>query len=202
MSRWEGTRILALVFMAGVAGGFVGIDVTSWLADGPEVLGAPWWEAMTAFGTVGAVIGTVLVAWVGHFFRKRENHSESLQYASSIRILVGRTLMRLGQLRAPFGVPLTEKSHLTETMARELKDILMIVSVLDSVKLSVAFSDGAGALGRAQLFLHDAVFIHESIADRNINLTVDSMLESASIELQKLLGFLNAHHSASAFARR
>lgn len=59
MSRREGVRILALGFSAGAVGGFVGIAVTSWLADGHKVLGASWWEVMTAFGTVGAVLGAV-----------------------------------------------------------------------------------------------------------------------------------------------
>ncbi|MCX5470505.1 hypothetical protein OSH04_02120 [Alcaligenes sp. A-TC2] len=49
-------RILALGFSAGAVGGFLGIAVTSWLADGHKVLGASWWEFMTAFGTVGATL--------------------------------------------------------------------------------------------------------------------------------------------------
>ncbi len=62
MSRRELARTLALVFAVGVVGGFFGIAVTTWLADGPKILGASWWEVMTAIGTIGAASSAVWIA--------------------------------------------------------------------------------------------------------------------------------------------
>lgn len=72
MSRREGAGRLALVFLTGAAGGFVGIAVTSWLADGPKILGASWWEVMTAFGTVGAVVVALLIPIWQYWKRQQE----------------------------------------------------------------------------------------------------------------------------------
>ncbi|MGE8547925.1 MAG: hypothetical protein ACN6OC_10860 [Alcaligenes sp.] len=46
----------------GAIGGFFGVALASWLTSVPKVLGADWWEAMTAFGTVGAAIAAVWIA--------------------------------------------------------------------------------------------------------------------------------------------
>lgn len=89
MSRREGTRTLALALMAGVVGGFVGIAVASWLADGPEILGASWWEVMTAFGTVGAVVVTLGQYW----YRERQSRAK-LVIAANLAAPVIRVKLR------------------------------------------------------------------------------------------------------------
>ncbi|MHC3914569.1 hypothetical protein ACI0FN_00529 [Alcaligenes nematophilus] len=91
MSRREEARTLAMVFMAGVAGGFLGGAITSWLADGPEILGASWWEVMTAFGTVAAAFAAAYAAWIAmsntqfdRLDRKRREELSAQTYILSI----------------------------------------------------------------------------------------------------------------------
>ena len=55
MSTGETTRSVIGGLLAGSIGGVVGVAVASWLADNNKILGASWWDGMTAFGTVGAV---------------------------------------------------------------------------------------------------------------------------------------------------
>lgn len=83
MSRREGVRTLAVVFLAGVVGGFVGIAFISWLADNPKILGASWWDAATAVGTVMAAFGTVAALWVaignpGRIYKNEKRLQENI----------------------------------------------------------------------------------------------------------------------------
>lgn len=61
-------KLAALWGVAAVSGGaigsFAGVALSSWLISEPKVLGADWWEVMTAFGTVGATF------FAGHSVRQ------------------------------------------------------------------------------------------------------------------------------------
>ncbi|MGO3868501.1 MAG: hypothetical protein ACTJH7_00370 [Alcaligenes sp.] len=80
MGKGEGARKAAIGFIAGVAGGFLGVLVISWLVDGSKILDAPWWEVMTAIGTIGAAIGAVWIAVSDGAESKRAKKIQSIIY--------------------------------------------------------------------------------------------------------------------------
>lgn len=84
MSRKEGARTLALVFIASVVGSFAGGVIISWLADNPKIFGGPWWEVMTALGTVGAVCVALGVAGWQYFANRKEKLVSSVCAAAAI----------------------------------------------------------------------------------------------------------------------
>nr|BDD43676.1 hypothetical protein 11 [Pseudomonadaceae bacterium] len=127
MSRREGTRTLALAFMAGVVGGFVGISVTSWLADGPEILGASWWEVMTAFGTIGAAIGAVWIALSDRSEAKRVKKVQSIIYVWKINPFLKELDTFMSRVLSELGSDLSHRDQL----ASEIDKVILQIEGLD-----------------------------------------------------------------------
>lgn len=62
MGKSELVLSSVLGLAAGTIGGVVGVGIASWLTEAPKLLGGPWWDVMTAFGTVGAVLMALVQA--------------------------------------------------------------------------------------------------------------------------------------------
>lgn len=148
MSRIGGAKTLALVFMAGVAGGYVGIAITSWLADGPKILGASWWELMTAFGTVGAVAAAVGLEIVRRCLeRKRRAVLAGLRGPMIVAKLLDLEglLLRLVENKMEVSATLINSSEERATLRSWLKDLQQTFTE-DDVDLLVDFELQAAEL--------------------------------------------------------
>ncbi|WBM40002.1 hypothetical protein [Alcaligenes faecalis] len=90
-------RLAAAWFFAalsgGAIGGFGGQVLVSWLNNEPKLWGAEWWDAMTAFGTIGATIAAVIIAGRSEIRAERERVRRGL----SLKWFVA---MKLGDIKA------------------------------------------------------------------------------------------------------
>ncbi|MCR4158788.1 hypothetical protein NUK34_07975 [Kerstersia gyiorum] len=175
-------RRAAPLLLGGAGGGVVAAIGISLYVTG-TVFGASWWDALTALGTISAVIVALHgIASERAAYRQREI-AASVRYGTTIFSVLSTFHLRLVALRAPYRQILIGNSHLSEKEFSEIKDALSTLSILDIEKLSVSYPVAASKLGFAITMLGQASFLHANDPHRNITVTVDSLLEKAVLAL-------------------
>lgn len=79
---------MRLVWMAliGLLSGVGGIALGSWLTESPRVLGGPWWDVMTAIGTL---LSAGLALWFWFYQRKKDaSHQEAMAKVMAARLVI------------------------------------------------------------------------------------------------------------------
>ncbi|MCO7641914.1 hypothetical protein NJI34_34665 [Pseudomonas sp. S 311-6] len=177
----------AAPFLLGGAGGGIVAALGISLYVTGTVFGASWWDALTALGTISAVLVALHgIASERAAYRQREI-AASIRYGKTIFSILSTFRLRLLALRAPYGQILVGNSHLSENEYSEIKDVLSTLSILDIEKLSVSYPVAASKLELAITMLGQASFLHTNDPHRNLTVTVDSLLEKT----------LEAIHAAS-----
>ncbi|MGE8515734.1 MAG: hypothetical protein ACN6OM_03905 [Alcaligenes nematophilus] len=95
----------------GAIGGFIGIAFTSWLDKQPMILGANWWDVLTALGTVGAVLIAVGLA----FYQRAKDEALRREESVPIRYAIQPELILLAN-------KLTDSYWIISNHLRQLRD--------------------------------------------------------------------------------
>ncbi len=85
-------RLAVIAFLFGIAGGafgfFLGVIGAAWFSGATKLLGGPWWDVMTAFGTVGTAI-------LALFFWDYQRRKETADQRAFAKIIAARLVISM-----------------------------------------------------------------------------------------------------------
>lgn len=151
----EGKRCAewALVFAAGCVAGWL------W-AIRPEVLAEiEWLQVMTAFGTVGAAIGAVVIAVIGHNRQKTYQFDVASRYARS-------NIDNLAAMSMEIYIQTGHLSHagvseifadVSNALPRRLIELASALKLIDVAQIGIAYPNAADSIIDARISLFQAV---------------------------------------------
>lgn len=165
-------KLAAVAFLLGVAGGlvgfFIGVVGVAWLTGGTKVLGGPWWDVVSAFGTFLAA-ALALFFWV-YQRRKETVDQRALAKAVAARLVISmrgpvRQLKELADLACMFKENYDGNWHLMNDKKKRFEQLLSDVKPFYTDSDCRAFdSVKPGVAGRLAL----ALGCYEELRDRSL----------------------------------
>ncbi|MDS1142012.1 hypothetical protein RE432_16340 [Pusillimonas sp. SM2304] len=151
-----------LVLLAvGLVGGWLIATFPGWVdAWGKE----HWWNIATAFGTVGAAVGAVLIALFNHLSEKRKELAGARRYAKSVVDVLLAAHVELTRVKAQIQAftPNSCFRNGESTIVEQLTGVLNSIKSIDIERVGVVYPEIANTLSSSKMFLVQAV----AIADR------------------------------------